>query len=263
MPSPNAKAGAALLDVTCPTPTSCLAVGESGSGGGSGVTHKAFALRWNGSKWSIVKSPTLPNGKAFTLAGESCPSAKSCFAVGGAEFQAFPGAVVARWSGTTWSAADLGVPSYGSLTAVSCSSPSSCFATGTDIGASAELKTVVMRWNGTRWTRVPSPNFPQGYENTLDDVTCTSATGCLAVGSASLAHQGPFSTLALRWDGKAWSRTRSVDPDPQFNVLAGVSCSTATNCFAVGSSGSATTPAPIERWKGKTWSMSAHPDPTS
>ena len=127
------------------------------------ATHyRPLIERWNGTGWSIVKSPTLPDGKAFTLSGVSCPSAKRCFAVGGAEFQAFPGAVIARWSGTTWSAADLGEPSYGSLTAVSCTSPSSCFATGTDIGASAELKTVVDALERHAVDASAEPEFPAG-----------------------------------------------------------------------------------------------------
>ena len=37
----------------------------------------------------------------------------------------------------------------------------------------------------------------------------------------------------------------------------------ATSCFAVGFSASVTVPAPIERWNGKRWSLSAHPDPKS
>ena len=260
-PSPAGSKYSGLFSVSCANPTLCFAVGNFNSTVGGAL--RPLIERWNGTGWSIVKSPTLRSGQTFTLAGVSCPNAKRCFAVGGAEDSAFPGAVVAAWSGTTWSAADLGVSNFGAFTSVSCTSPSRCFAVGTEIGGSADLKTVVERWNGTHWTRVPSPNLSQGYENMLADVTCTSPRSCLAVGRVSLAHPNPLYTYALRWDGKVWSQTKSLSPHPENNGLDGVACSTPTNCFAVGFSDNPAELAPIERWDGRSWSLSAHPDPKS
>ena len=255
VPSPPRSVYATLWSVSCASPTMCFASGEFETD--LSGPPQTFMERWNGSAWSVVKNPNL-SGTSLTRSGVSCPSATVCFAVGHGD----RGATVARWSGTTWTVTTLGTPSW-TLTSVSCISPSSCYAVGSETVGSLALKTLVARWNGTSWKRVPSPNRSDGYEHMLADVTCTSLTSCLVVGRVTLTHQGPGYTYAQRWDGKAWAQMKTPRPHPNNNGLSGVACATTTKCFAVGYSDSPAALALIEAWNGKSWSLAAHPEPQS
>jgi hypothetical protein len=86
------------------------------------------------------------------------------------------------------------------------------------------------------WSIVSSPsarnasqtfNFPSG-------VTCVSASDCWAVGF-SWAGSNSHQTLIERWDGTAWAIVSSPNTSPtRENVLFGVTCVSASNCWAVG-----------------------------
>jgi hypothetical protein len=70
-----------LASVSCPTDTSCVAVGFY-SGGGTVVE------RWNGTSWALVASPDRPKSVSV-LSGISCATATTCLAVGTAETNLF------------------------------------------------------------------------------------------------------------------------------------------------------------------------------
>jgi hypothetical protein len=116
------------------------------------------------------------------------------------------------------------------------------------------------RWNGHRWSVVDVPTRYLGHGRfaTLTGVSCTSASACMAVGlSGPLVSGESSSLLAERWDGHRWraEATPAVGRG-RFLVFAGVSCSAATACMAVGSYGSDTRQSPLaERWNGHTWSV--------
>jgi hypothetical protein len=57
-----------------------------------------------------------------------------------------------------------------------------------------------LHWNGTAWSRVPSPAGGPG----LLAVTATSATSAWAVGDYSTASGQPR-TLIMHWNGTRWS----------------------------------------------------------
>jgi hypothetical protein len=135
---------------------------------------------------------------------------------------------------------------------VSCASATACAAVGfTGVGPLAE------RWNGTRWSVVPSPRKRTG---SLNGVSCVSATSCTAVGT----YLGPRvngKLLAESWNGTRWTITPT--PTPTSGELNGISCLSATRCTAAGSW---STPDShlrtlIESWNGTRWSQVASPSP--
>ena len=63
------------------------------------------------------------------------------------------------------------------------------------VGSTASGQTLIVRWNGTAWKRIPSPS-PAG--STLYGVAATSASNAWAVGSAG------GKTLIERWNGTTW-----------------------------------------------------------
>jgi hypothetical protein len=90
--------------------------------------------------------------------------------------------------------------------------------------------------------------------NLLSDVSCTTSTFCVAVGSENSGAGG--GTLIEQWNGATWSVVPSVNaPATTGDTLNSVSCVGISFCLAVGSSG--TGPAVAETWNGTTWSFVA------
>ncbi len=98
----------------------------------------------------------------------------------------------------------------------------------------------------------------------LNDISCPTATDCVAVGYVALNSQsgGLEQTLIEAWDGSRWQLMPSPNQD-RTGLLAGVSCTSPENCMAVGfyytSSGQRSL---IERWDGRVWSVVPNPGGT-
>src|SRR5205807_1477330 len=109
---------------------------------------------------------------------------------------------------------------------VSCTATNACTAVGC---CSARNGPLIERWDGAAWTIQPAPG-PAG----MRAVSCSAAAACTAAGFYFDAN---FTTrvLADRWDGATWT----IQPPPAITnsfgpVLYGVSCSSASDCDAVG-----------------------------
>ena len=143
------------------------------------------------------------------------------------------------------------------LTSVSCVSASNCVAVGS-AGSFQVSTTLAMAWNGTEWSTMSTPN---NGSNELLSVSCVSASSCVAVGGAGTPFSG--TTLAMVWNGSTWSAVSSPSPSPgSNNKLMSVSCTSASNCVAVGFSGmmnQETTLAMV--WDGSEWSIVSSPNP--
>jgi hypothetical protein len=80
------------------------------------------------------------------------------------------------------------------------------------VGRTGTSKTLILRWNGSAWKRVPSPT-PTGGGN-LRGVAATSARNAWAVGAS-----GTGKTLILRWNGSRWKQVASPTPGPSGATL--------------------------------------------
>jgi hypothetical protein len=115
------------------------------------------------------------------------------------------------------------------------------------VGSTLSGKTLILRWNGKAWKRVPSPSaHGPGADNFLYGVTATSATNAWAVGFAYVGTTGK--TLLLRWNGKTWKRVPS--PAPADLSLYAVAATSARNAWAVGADEHG---ALILHWDGTVW----------
>lgn len=216
-----------LVSVSCASPTSCVAVGRQDDAG----TDQSFAMSWDGSAWTTAVVPSV--GADNFLEAVSCVSATFCVAVGasfdGTKYQT----LIATWNGNAWAIAVS--PNEGSdsnfLSSVSCTSAMSCAAIGQYVDGSLVLKTLAVMWDGASWTIVPTPNNNPGIDpNRLVSVSCVSPTSCFAIGSTGF---GGIETLAMTWDGTAWTILLSPNPAAE-NYLESVSCVSSTECVAVG-----------------------------
>jgi hypothetical protein len=206
-----------LEGIRCSSATSCLAVGTYGSIA-STPTYLNESLRWNGRRWSLIKTPD-PGGTAQgdlnTLLKLTCASPHSCWAVGeyGSTVSSAPTAnEVLHWNGLAWSVTSVPDPGGASNTlfGVFCSAASSCWAVGefgdTVAGEDVE-RNVALRRNGARWSRVatPDPAGTEGHDvNELFGIRCTTRRNCWAVGFGE-ADGGHGRNEILHWNGVKWS----------------------------------------------------------
>lgn len=157
-----------------------------------------------------------------------------------------------------WSIQSVPVPTHVGDTVfegVSCLSRTDCVVVGGFGVASSDVSVpLVERWNGSRWSREPTP-IPSVREwgGSLADVSCPSRVSCFAVGTFSTSFIGER-PMAERWDGRHWriQRTHALEDAYEFN---GVSCASTTSCIAVGNGQESL----AERWNGKALVSAEHP----
>jgi hypothetical protein len=243
-----------LYGVSCVSASFCMAVGYYNNG----TANQALVLKWNGAKWTTVSSPDSSTAKDNELQGVSCVSAKFCMAVGHRSNGTTGQTLVLKWNGTKWttvSSPDSSTAEDNVLQGVSCPSAGSCMASGYNYPAGATQQTLVLRWNGTRWAQVSSPD--QGTEDSgLVGVSCLTARFCMATGDS---YNGAYQTLALRWNGTKWALVAS--PGSTNDYLEGVSCPTASFCMAAGENVHGSTPRILMlRWNGTKWAAVSSPD---
>ena len=218
-----------LNDVDALSSDELWAVGSSWDG----PNHYTAAFRWNGSQWTQVPPPTGDPGSKI-LYGVDVLSANNVWAVG---LNLPPGGqnrtLVMHWDGGQWRFVPS--PNVGAfnntLLKVKATSPNEAWAVGFYYDASQTRHTLILRWDGTQWNIVPSPNVGTG-SNALYDVDVVSSGEAWAVGEY---YDGAYRrNLVLRWDGSQWSVQPTPNPSASYNVLLGVSGVAANDAWAVG-----------------------------
>lgn len=243
VPDVSGSTGTQLEGIACSSTSNCFAVGFA-------MGH-TLTERWNGSAWSIVSSPD-PNPTNL-LFGVACPSASRCWAVG----YTFPGgqisALTERWNGTSWTVVHTASAGGRQLISSSCAATTDCMA----VGAGSNMFAIAQAWNGTAWADAP-PKKPSGATITaLKSVSCPhGATACESVGAKESSGER---ALAERWTGTKWTvQATPAISGSTFGSLNGISCTSASNCWAVGESDTTSARHPlIEKWNGTSWSVTA------
>jgi hypothetical protein len=177
-------------------------------------------------------------------------------AVGGSESGTFG----ARWIGKRWRVTPTLTPpgaQFAGLGGISCPKPSVCIATGAYNASSGRVLTLSQRWDGRRWTILPTPNNAQATESYLGAISCVSVASCTAVGEQHFAS-GLVQTLAEHWNGRRWIIQQSANPTEGNASLGGVSCTSEWLCIAVGGSDEGTL---AEYWDGRRWQLQPTPTP--
>jgi hypothetical protein len=122
-------------------------------------------------------------------------------------------------------------------------------------------QTQILRWNGTAWSRRPSPNVDSG-RNVLNGATATSVDNAWAVGTYTDTASAKTRTLVLRWNGNVWKHQPSPNVGTGDNVLSEVTATSANNAWAVGTyintTGKKRTL--VLRWNGTTWKRQQSPN---
>lgn len=196
----------------------------------------------------------------------SCIGVDACTAVG----STYSGPLAERWNGVSWTVQPTPRPGgleNAAFAGVSCGSATMCVAVGNGISFQNAEVVFAEHWNGSHWTADTLPVPPNGYQPSVEAVSCSSANGCTAVGRY-VGHTGII-TLAERWNGSRWAAQTPPNPgriNPSYySVLSGVSCTGPSACLAVGkfttdrySAGD--TPL-TEAWNGTNWKIEPTPHP--
>jgi len=276
-----------LDGVFCTSAANCWAVGEQT------INHATLnlVLHWTGKHWSSVTVPNpggILNGDVNELLSVRCTSASNCWAVGDTQKLLHADLDEAlHWNGKKWSAAPTPTPAgilsgdANRLDDVTCTSAASCWAVGT-YGTTPPSTAVglnqALHWNGKAWSLVSTPN-PAGTSpddgNALNSVRCASATDCWAggtYGTITAISQLTEHNQMLHWNGKKWAKVTVPNPEGtnsgSVNVIEGLACTAAVNCWAAGLSGHISDdPSTSEifnemfHWNGKKWLNQVVPQP--
>jgi hypothetical protein len=250
VPSPNPNANASYLNgVSCTSPTFCAATGYYYSGS----FYQTLIEEWNGIDWAIVASPNSSVTQHNYLQAVSCSGPSFCIATGqfnnGSNWQTL---IEERLGGDWTLLSSPNATAGGSLVTnqlfgVSCASSKFCIAVGQYQASNTAWNTLIESWNGLAWTVDESQNAPSASFNTLYDVSCTSATFCMASGESDP------STIIEGWNGLTWNLLTSANvTGAQDNLIYGVSCPTVSFCQGTGYYNTSTLSRTlIEQWRGR------------
>jgi len=231
-----------LSSVSCPTTTSCVAVGYVGfSNNGSEPLSETGSYDSSTETWSWT--PTTISGTQFF--GVSCFSNTSdCVAVGNtsAGFVAWTTTDV----GGSWSAPTLLNPAptlgyyslivscAGSATAPTCVALWNPLKPSSATDAMAYVGTIPSGGTGLgSLTWSTGDDFPTPGD-TLEGVSCPSTSSCVVVGSngGSSPTAGVADTLSIASGSGTWGSTPATPSG--MSQLVGVACTSTSDCAAVG-----------------------------
>jgi hypothetical protein len=263
IPNPPGVLSMALGGVSCTSRTACIAVGSLDKRV-KPVLALTLAARWNGTRWTIQRTPNPARETNPSLSSVSCSSATACTAVGSSAAVT----LAEVWDGTRWRIQGTPNPAGRkgiALSGVSCASRSDCIAVGSYTNRAGTVVALAESRNGARWRIQGTPN-PAGAKITaLSGVWCTSRTACIAVGNFT-SSAGVQLTVAERRNGSGWAIQQTRNPvfSAGSSTLNGVSCTSATACTAVGSytNHAGTQVVLAEAWDGTSWTIQTTPDPS-
>jgi hypothetical protein len=195
VPSP---VSAGLYAVAATSARNAWAVGTDSTGG--------VILHWNGNMWKEVPSPapkgSFLNGVAATSTGNAWAVGQSS-SIGIQRADQIDTTLTLRWNGKTWKRMPSPSPGAGegglnSLSGVAAPRANRAWAVGWSASADGRATTLILRWNGKAWKRVPSP----GPGSNLWGIAVIAADDAWAVGATSSPTS--TTTLTVHWNGRAW-----------------------------------------------------------
>jgi hypothetical protein len=266
--SPNSNY---LRAVSVAGPNDVWAVGYASGGTGPA---QSIIMHWQGQNWKTIAHPSAGTSSNW-LYGVHAVAPDDVWAVGAFRNSAQPAydeTLILHWNGTAWSIVPSPNPGTwnNELYAVSAAGPNEVWAVGEyDPSPSADdnTKTLTMRWNGTAWATVASPNGNEASYNSLRGVKAivVDTENVWAVGYYGVTDGSQ--TLTLHWNGGAWSIVPSANGPGRFNQLLSVDATNPDDIWAVGYNN----PDPggagnyihtlVTHWNGTSWSQVASPNP--
>ncbi len=260
-PDPPGSTFSALGGVSCAGSGTCWAVGYSTDSDGAAST---LIEEDAGDGWAIVASPPQPDGEAGFLNGVTCAGDR-CWAAGSVHTaDGMSGTLIEEDTGSGWSivATPLAPAEVTSeLDAVSCTEAGGCWASGDLVDSSGAVQVLTEQNAGSGWSVVTSPSAADDAPSSLGALSCVSAGDCWAVGEYD-DLTGASHALVEHDGGSGWSIVSTpAAPGGAGELLSGITCVTAQDCWAVGRTLQAQgdSAALIEQYGGGGWTIVASP----
>ncbi|HYO48515.1 MAG TPA: PQQ-dependent sugar dehydrogenase [Chloroflexia bacterium] len=229
-----------------------------------GPQTRTLTEHWDGAQWQPVVSPNVGSG-INQLRSIDASSSLNVWAVGHYVETTTVRPLILRWQGTQWDvvpAPDFGEGTEARLLSVEVISDSDAWAVGNfKATPSGNAETLTLHWNGSAWSRVPSPNADPSTHNFLRGVTAVAPNDVWAAG-----YYGPAGTgqsLFLHWNGTQWSHVPTPNAgDNTFPIE--IKAASANDVWAVGNAFSeGVARSLVMHWDGGAWSVVPSPNASS
>src|SRR5947199_2059424 len=133
--------------------------------------YRTVTEHWNGTRWSLVRSPNATNGYNF-LNGVAVVAANDVWTVGQPANGSTYSTLVEHWNGVAWSI--IPSPNFAGnsniLEAISVVSANDIWAVGYSSDSNFNNHPFTIHWNGATWSIVPSPSVNDDIRFAVDAV---------------------------------------------------------------------------------------------
>jgi hypothetical protein len=210
----------------------------------------------------VSARPATAFSAAGGLNGVAAVSKGSAWAVGYAGRSPAPRILMLHWNGSAWSrvTSPAVLTASGELSAVRAVSAKNVWAVGlTGKPYSGKNHSLLLHWNGSKWSEVTSPAPVAG--GNLAAIAATTKSGW-AVGYVNTTPDAPLccagTPLVFRFNGSKWSRLSTKLGKGAY--LNGVAITANNRAWATGGPLAMIT-GDLAKWNGSSWSWSPNPVP--
>jgi hypothetical protein len=191
--------------------------------------------------WLILTTPKAPgeHTRNDQLVAVSCASGTTCEGVGSFLNEEFVRAPLSEsWNASSWAVQTAQAPKGALGTypeAVSCSSSTTCTATGHWLDEKGESHLFAEGLSGSSWS-LQSPATPETSSATLSGVSCPASNECYTAGWYVKISPREDLPLVERWNGSTWKilTTATLPAEDKEGAYSGISCPAIEHCVAVG-----------------------------
>lgn len=192
-----------------------------------------------------------------TLQAVSAAGANDVWAVGRETTHSSPPtrSVILHWDGRSWTS--VRHPDVGSLESVAAIS-------ATDVWAAGENR--IIHFDGTTWALSPTPQVDGMLFRTVaaagpSDVWIAGQRFGARWRDKSGERNVGYDTLAMHWDGKAWTVVPTPNPGRRHNDVQGLVSVSSNDAWIVGYYNENHPQTMTLHWNGTAWTSVASPDP--
>jgi hypothetical protein len=170
--------------------------------------------------------------------------------------------LIEHWNGAVWCKVASPNPGGGQhvLEAVAAASSSDVWAVGYSMAQAPHEHTLILHWDGIKWSTVPSPDPSRLYGNKLDGLTVISPKNAWAAGYY-VSKRHAARNLLLHWNGQNWRTYPIQSSGPLNDGLNAMTATSRSNVIALGYQDDATYTAKpaVVRWNGRRWRTMSGP----